>query len=91
MVYINNERIAEIKNALAVILRVSFDTKQEDRRIDIVRQVGRIGGLLLPKIKGDRSLAGWDELIRGVNPERMDHLEKGAHIGKPKEVRKKCN
>ncbi len=40
------EKIAEIRNALAIILRASFDTKQEDRRLDIVRQVGRIDKLL---------------------------------------------
>lgn len=46
MPYINNEKIAEIKNGLAVILRASFDSKQQDRLEDIIRQVGRIGGLL---------------------------------------------
>ncbi len=50
MAYIKNEKIAQIKNALAVVLRASFDTKQDNRDL-IVRQVGRIGGLL-PKIKG---------------------------------------
>jgi hypothetical protein len=49
MAYINDERTAEIKNALAVILRASFDSKQQDRLEDIVRQVGRIGGLLEKK------------------------------------------
>ncbi len=53
MAYINNEKIAEIKNALAVVLRALFDTKQ-DNRLLIVRQVGRIGGLLT-KIKGDNN------------------------------------
>ncbi len=45
MAYINNEKIAQIKNALAVVLRASFDTKQ-DNKLLIVTQVGRIGGLL---------------------------------------------
>ncbi len=51
MAYINDEKTAEIKNALAVILRSSFNTKQEDRVKDIARQVGRIGKLL-SKTKG---------------------------------------
>ncbi|MQY59117.1 MAG: hypothetical protein GH144_05855 [Clostridia bacterium] len=46
MAYINDEKTAEIRNALAIILRASFDSKQQDRLEDIVRQVGRIGGLL---------------------------------------------
>jgi hypothetical protein len=46
MAYINDKKAAEIKNALAVILRASFDSKQQDRLEDIVRQVGKIGGLL---------------------------------------------
>jgi len=49
MAYINDEKIAEIKNALAVILRASFDSKQQDRLENIVRQVGKIGGLLPQK------------------------------------------
>ena len=49
MAYINNEKTAEIRNALAVILRASFDTKHQDRLEDIARQVGRIGGLLPQK------------------------------------------
>jgi hypothetical protein len=49
MAYINDEKIAEIRNALAVILRALFDSKQQDRREDIVRQVGKIGGLLSQK------------------------------------------
>jgi len=49
MAYINDEKIAEIRNALAVILRALFDSKQQDRVEDIVRQVGRIGGLLSQK------------------------------------------
>ncbi|MQY69556.1 MAG: hypothetical protein GH145_01660 [Firmicutes bacterium] len=53
MAYINDERTAEIKNALAVILRASFDSKQQDRLEDIVRQVGRIGGLLPQKKLGN--------------------------------------
>ncbi|MBA7486598.1 hypothetical protein ES707_22159 [subsurface metagenome] len=55
MAYINDERTAEIKNALAVILRASFDSKQQDRLEDIVRQVGRIGGLLEKK-RGSRKV-----------------------------------
>lgn len=46
MPYINDEKIAEIKNSLATILRVSLDTKQDNRLEDIIRQVGKIGGLL---------------------------------------------
>lgn len=46
MPYINNEKIAEIRNALATILRASLDTKQDNRLEDIIRHVGRIGGLL---------------------------------------------
>ena len=46
MPYINDEKTAKIKNALAAILRASFDTKQHDRLEDIVRQVGKIGKLL---------------------------------------------
>ncbi|MBA7684243.1 hypothetical protein ES703_92634 [subsurface metagenome] len=49
MPYINDEKIAEIKNGLAVILRASFDSKQQDRLEDIVRQVGKIGKLLPQK------------------------------------------
>jgi hypothetical protein len=49
MPYINNEKTAEIRYALAVILRSSFNTKQEDRVEDIARQVGRIEGLLSQK------------------------------------------
>ena len=49
MAYINDEKTAEIKNALALILRSSFNTKQEDRVEDIARQVGKIGGLLSQK------------------------------------------
>lgn len=49
MAYINDEKIAEIKNALAVILRASFDSKQQDRLEDIVRQAGKIGELLPQK------------------------------------------
>ncbi|MQY70099.1 MAG: hypothetical protein GH145_04470 [Firmicutes bacterium] len=48
MAYINDEKIAEIKNSLAVILRASFKTKQ-DNRVLIVREIGRIGGLLPQK------------------------------------------
>jgi len=64
MAYIDNEKIAEIRNALAVILRSSFDTKQ-DNRLLIVRQVGRIGGLL-PQIKYREGLARpvWPNLGR---------------------------
>ncbi|MQY59901.1 MAG: hypothetical protein GH144_09930 [Clostridia bacterium] len=53
MAYINNEKTAEIRNALAVILRASFDSKQQDRLEDIIRQVGRIGGLLPQKKLGN--------------------------------------
>ncbi|MBA7500356.1 MAG: hypothetical protein GH144_01235 [Clostridia bacterium] len=49
MAYINDERTAEIRNALAVILRASFDSKHQDRLEDIVRQVGKIGKLLPQK------------------------------------------
>ncbi|MQY59068.1 MAG: hypothetical protein GH144_05605 [Clostridia bacterium] len=49
MPYINDKKAAEIRNALALILRASFDTKQQDRVEDIARQVGRIGGLLSQK------------------------------------------
>lgn len=57
MAYINDEKIAKIKNALAIILRASFDTKQHDRLEGIVRQIGRIGKLL--------SITGQDGLKRG--------------------------
>ena len=50
MPYINDEKTAEIKNALAIILRASFGTKQGNREL-IIRQVGRIGGLL-SRVKG---------------------------------------
>lgn len=46
MPYINDEKIAEINNALAVILRALLDNKQQDRLEDIIRQVGKIGKLL---------------------------------------------
>jgi len=46
MPYINDEKTAKIKNALAIILRSSFDTKQQNRLENIARQVGRIGKLL---------------------------------------------
>jgi hypothetical protein len=49
MAYISDEKIAEIKNGLAIILRASFDSKQKDRLEDIARQVGKIGGLLSQK------------------------------------------
>ena len=49
MPYINDKKAAEIRNALAAILRASFDSKQQDRREDIVRQAGKIGGLLSQK------------------------------------------
>jgi len=49
MPYINDEKAAEIRNTLAAILRASFDTKHQDRREDIVRQVGKIGGLLFQR------------------------------------------
>ncbi|MBA7472806.1 hypothetical protein ES707_08138 [subsurface metagenome] len=48
MPYINDEKAAKIRNALAVILRASFKTKQ-DNGLLIVRQVGKIGGLLPQK------------------------------------------
>ncbi|MQY58252.1 MAG: hypothetical protein GH144_01395 [Clostridia bacterium] len=54
MAYINDERTAEINNGLAIILRASFDTKHQDRLEDIVRQVGRIGGLLEKKRRSYR-------------------------------------
>lgn len=44
------ERITNIRNALAVILRASFDTIQKDRLEDMVRLVGKIDKLL-PHIK----------------------------------------
>ena len=44
------EKIVKVRNALAVILRASFDTKQEGRLEDIVRQVGKIDKLL-PDVK----------------------------------------
>ncbi|MBA7606882.1 hypothetical protein ES703_14033 [subsurface metagenome] len=50
MTYINDEKTAKIKNSLAIILRASFDTKQ-DRIEDIIRQVGKIGELLSQKNK----------------------------------------
>lgn len=49
MAYINDEKIAEIKNSLATILRASLDTKHDNRLEDIIRQVGRIGELLPQK------------------------------------------
>ncbi|MBA7701179.1 MAG: hypothetical protein GH144_04515 [Clostridia bacterium] len=49
MAYMNDEKTAEIRNALALILRASFDTKHQDRVEDIARQVGRIGGVLSQK------------------------------------------
>ena len=49
MPYINDEEIAKIRYALATILRVSLDTKQDNRLEDIIRQVGKIGGLLPQK------------------------------------------
>lgn len=44
MPYINEEKIVKIRNALAVILRASFNRKQDDRLL-IVRQVGKIDKL----------------------------------------------
>lgn len=49
MPYINDEKIGEINNALAVILRALFDSKQQQRLENIIRQVGRIGELLPQK------------------------------------------
>jgi len=57
MPYINDEKTAKIKNALAAILRSSFNNKQKSRVEDIVRQVGRIGKLL--------SITDQDELKKG--------------------------
>jgi len=54
MVYINDERTVEIKNALAIILRLLFDTKQEDRLENIVRQIGKIGELLGKKANKEK-------------------------------------
>lgn len=51
MPYINDKKTAQIRNALAVILRASYSNKQESRVENTVRQVGRIDGLLT-KIKG---------------------------------------
>ena len=59
MAYINDEKIAEIKNGLAIILRASFDSKQKDRLEDIARQVGKIGGLLSQK-----------KILRRLGPDR---------------------
>ncbi|MBA7482830.1 hypothetical protein ES707_18329 [subsurface metagenome] len=59
MAYINDEKTAQIRNALAVILRASFDSKQQDRLEDIARQVGRIGGLLSQK-----------KILRRLGPDR---------------------
>lgn len=56
MAYINDEKTAQIRNALAIILRASFNTKQDNREL-IVRQVGRIGRLL--------SITGQGELKKG--------------------------
>jgi len=53
MPYINNKKTAQIRNALAIILRASFDTKQQSRLEDIVRQVGRIGKLLSTTGQGE--------------------------------------
>lgn len=44
------ERITNIRNALAIILRASFNTIQKDRLEDMVRLVGKIDKLL-PHIK----------------------------------------
>lgn len=41
MPYINGEKTVKIRNALAVILRASFNRKQDNREL-IVRQVGKI-------------------------------------------------
>lgn len=57
MPYINNKKTAQIKNALAAVLRSSFNNKQKDRVEDIVRQVGKIGELL--------SITSQDELKKG--------------------------
>ena len=46
MAYINNKKTAQIRNALAIILRASFDNKQESRIESTVRQMGKIGKLL---------------------------------------------
>jgi len=48
MPYINDKKAAEINNALAVILRALFDPTQDNKPL-IVRQVGKIGGLLPQK------------------------------------------
>lgn len=57
MAYINNKKTAQIRNALAIILRASFNIKQQGKLEDIVRQVGKIGKLL--------SITGQDELKKG--------------------------
>ena len=46
MPYINDEKTAQIRNALAIILRASFNIEQQGKLEDIVRQVGKIGKLL---------------------------------------------
>lgn len=53
MPYINDEKIGEIRYSLATILRASLDTKQQGRLEDIIRQVGKIGGLLPQRKRED--------------------------------------
>ena len=71
---IDSKDVAKIKNALAIILRVLFDTKQ-DNKILIVRQVGRIGGLLLPKIK-----YGKEKCLVYVDKQNQERKERKVKI-----------
>ncbi len=50
MAGIKAKQVAEIRDALAIILRASFDTKRERRIENTARQVGKIDKLL-PNVK----------------------------------------